>query len=148
MKYRMILALTAGITLSCASMNVEGSDWYLEQVTRNGTSINIDRETLIADGMADWLTVRFENGRMSGRGAPNRFTADCTVNSDGSLSIGLIAATKMMAFKEPAALKEQEYFDCLEGISQWKLPVPGRLELSFTSKKNGQSGMLIFGLKP
>ena len=119
-------------------------DWYLTEIKTPSRTIHIDRAALEADGMGDVFSLRFEGEeRVSGKGAPNRYTAPVEWGDDFTLSIGTAAATLMMAFKEPEALKEREFFDYLSQVVRYSFGPGGRLELLTAEKKEGRS-YLIF----
>jgi hypothetical protein len=111
---------------------VIGIDWFLLEVrTPNGEVIVLDREKLEAEGMGDVYSLRFDGeDRASGKAAPNRYSAPCGWGDDSTVGIGLIAATKMLALKEPESLKEPEFFDYLSKITRWAITDQGqRMEL-------------------
>lgn len=111
---------------------VIGFDWVLvEIVTPESGIIDLNRPQLEADGMGDVYSLRFDGEeRVSGKAAPNRYTADCGWGDDSTVGIGPIAATRMMAFKEPEPLKEPEFFDYLSRVTRWAVMDQGqRMEL-------------------
>ena len=130
--------------------DVEGKEWILSEfrsVTSSGSvgkTVYIDRQTLGAIGMGEAFTLTFQDGRLSGMGAPNRYFGPYTAYANRGLSIGDVANTLMAAFYEPDELKEREYFDYLSGVTHWDLG-GGRLELYSTG--NGTETILIFDLK-
>lgn len=115
---------------------IMGIDWFLAEIKTADAVINLDRPKLEAEEMGDVFSLRFEGEseiRVSGKAAPNRYSAPCQLGDGNTLEIGLAAATKMLAFKEPDALKEQEFFTYLSEINRWDINPQGRLELSTTS---------------
>ncbi|GMO29050.1 MAG: hypothetical protein Pg6A_17070 [Termitinemataceae bacterium] len=142
--FSIILAMV--FTQSCASQSIKGIDWYLVQLKTGDSIINIDRDALTEDGMENWFSLRFNENRIYGKAAPNNYNADCFINSDSSIRMGVIASTKMMAFREAAALKEHSYFEHLAKVTNWALSPLGYLELYYTNT-NGQRVSLVFNVK-
>ncbi|MDR0539244.1 MAG: META domain-containing protein [Spirochaetaceae bacterium] len=110
--------------------DITGIDWYLYEVKRGKDSFILDRA---APGSAAIYSFRVEKGRVSGKGAPNNWSADITLGN-GTLKLGLIASTKMFSFAEPEQLKEHEYLTGLERAARWKLNSSGALELTLSGK--------------
>jgi len=120
--------------------DVEGKEWILSEVRDGGKTTLMDRKALEADNMGGVYTISFQEGRLSGMGAPNRYFAPYTSGANRTLTIGNVASTLMLAFREPDGLKENEYFNYLSSITRWDL-TEGKLELS------GSAGaILIFVL--
>ena len=109
---------------------IMGIEWFLLEIQTAEGVINIDRDKLAAEQMGDVFTIRFsDDNRVSGKAAPNRYSAPCQWGGGKSLSTGLAAVTRMMALKEPEALKEQEFLDYIAAIDGWSINAAGRLEL-------------------
>jgi len=131
-------------------MDVEGKEWLLSEVRSAGGTVRMDREKLEADGFSGIYTISFQEGlasnegRVSGMGAPNRFFGPFTAGNNRSLSLGNLASTMMMAFREPDGLREHEYFGYLSGVTRWDLR-GGRLEL-YSSGSNRDEVVLVFDL--
>ena len=129
--------------------DVEGREWLLLEIRRGAETVNMDRENLAEYGFGEIYTIQFENGRVSGMGAPNRFFGPYTVGSNRSLRIGsadgAMASTLMMPLVEPEVLREHEYFAYLSRVARWDLR-QGNLEL-FTSSEDGAETVLVFGPK-
>jgi hypothetical protein len=100
--------------------DVVGISWRLSEIKKGVEAVYVDRAQLEADGMGDVYTLRFENGNVSGKGAPNNFRAPYKVES-ASLSIGLAARTLIASIREPVVLQENEFFDYLAKVSSWSL---------------------------
>ena len=124
---------------------VEGKEWFLSEVRIAGKTTHIDRRKLEADNMGGFFTISFQEARVSGMGAPNRYFAPYTLGDHKSLNIGNIASTLMMAFKEPDDLKESEYFSYLPTVTRWDIR-GGKLEL-YCSNNNKGEVVLVFSLK-
>jgi hypothetical protein len=121
--------------------DVLGREWKLIGIRTGAGDAVLDRAALEADGLGDIFTLKFDAERVSGRGFPNRYFGPYE-RDGGSLTVGNVAATLMMSFKELDVLKEREYFDYLGDVSGWDL-VDGRLEL-YTSGPDGTAVVLIF----
>ena len=130
---------------------VEGKNWFLSELKSSGKTISIDRKRLEADGMGSAFSIGFQKenaeyqGRVSGMGAPNRFFGPYTTGSNRSLSMGNLASTMMAAFKEPAELKEQEFFGFLSKVTRWDLR-EGKLEL-YCSDSSKKEIILVFTIR-
>ena len=121
---------------------VEGKEWVLSEVEGAGKTISLDRKKLEAAGFGEAFTINFENSRVSGMGAPNRFSGQYTKGDNNSLNIGNMVSTRMAAFIEPEDLKEHEYFGYLSGVNRWSTQT-GRLELHCVNS-NGLEAVLVF----
>ena len=121
-----------------------GPRWMLLEIRTAGTVIDLNRPALEADGMGDVYSLQFEGEtRVHGKAAPNQYSAPCEWGDDSTLGIGLAIATKMLAFKEPEALKEPVFFSYLSRVRRCALTPDDRLELS-TTDENGEQVILVF----
>ena len=125
--------------------DVQGKEWILMELRSQGKTVSIDRNKLDAGFPNGAFTINFEEDRVSGVGAPNRYFGPCTVNSDKTLSIGNLASTMMLALFEPDEIKEHEFFDYLSKANRWNLK-SGKLEL-YTVNSSGAETVLVFGPK-
>jgi len=125
-----------------AFSDAEGREWFLSEIRRGAHTIRMDRRELSAYGFDGIYSIHFEDGRISGMGAPNRFFGPYTVGGGGELAIGLLGHTMMMALAEPADLREHEYFAYLSRVTRWNLR-EGRLEL-YTSSDDGSETVFVF----
>jgi hypothetical protein len=128
--------------LSGAIAEIGGKNWKLVELKANGKSYQIDRKKLDAEGLGDLFTFNISNDRISGRAAPNRYTAGYKTGDNNALTIQAPASTLMAAIYDPERIKEKEYFDYLIKVSRWKLN-QGRLEL-YTTDKTGKEAVLIY----
>jgi len=124
--------------------DAEGKEWMLLELKSGGRTTTMDRNKLAIDNLIGVYTLRFQEGRLSGMGAPNRFTAPYTAGPNRSLDISLIASTMMMAFREPEGLKEREFFDYLSAVQRWDL-WQGKLEL-YSKNSSGNEIILVFNV--
>ena len=125
--------------------NVEGKEWLLLEVKGGGKTVTLDRQKLSIDNFIGAFSLSFQEDRVSGMGAPNRYFGPYSFGANRSLSIGQIASTMMLAFREPDDLKEKEFFDYLSKVKRWDLS-QGKLEL-YSANNNGSEVILVFVLK-
>jgi heat shock protein HslJ len=126
-----------------APMRLAGTEWILLEISSPDSVITLDRAKLRADGMGDVFTLKFEADRVSGKGAPNRYTASCQWRGK-ILRIGQAASTKMLAFREPEQLKEAQFFDYLSRVESWDLLPDNNLVLMLKDS-GGAAVSLVFG---
>ncbi|MFY9822958.1 MAG: META domain-containing protein [Thermoanaerobaculia bacterium] len=74
------------------------------------------------------ITAVFKDGKISGSGGCNRYSAMVTSSSPGALKVGAISATKM-ACAGSAGSNEQRYFEALKKVETYALE-EGKLVLS------------------
>ena len=122
--------------------DVEGKEWALSEITKQGKTAIINRGKMEEEGMGQYLTINFKEGSLSGTGAPNRFFGPYMAGSNRTISTGNIASTMMAAFREPDEIKEIEYFAILSGTLSWDLK-NGKLELSGINI-DGTEAILVF----
>jgi heat shock protein HslJ len=137
--------IVAFMLIACAGTpkfdNVKNNDWDLAQLRIGKENIVIQRHMLAEYGFTEIYTLRFEEGRISGAGAPNRYFAPYTLGDKQAITFGLIASTMMAAFVEPHELKEHDYFVWLQNVYAWNI-VKGNLELY--SRNDGKEAVLVF----
>jgi heat shock protein HslJ len=133
--------------VSCAGTpanfsGVRGREWYLLEVRGPSETVRIDRTALEARGMGDIYSLRFSEERISGKGAPNRYTAPYSAGKDRIFALKPAAATLMAAIEAPGGLGEDAYFSYLNRISRWSLN-GNMLELKTSGKQGGET-VLVF----
>jgi heat shock protein HslJ len=142
------LILPAIVFVSCAGSakvkDAQGKEWVLMEIRSQGKTVTIDRKKLDANNMGGAFTINFEESRVSGMGAPNRYFGPYTVDNN-KLSIGELASTMMAAFFEPEELKEREFFDYLSKANRLKIK-SGKLEL-YSVNSTGAETVLVFESK-
>jgi heat shock protein HslJ len=121
---------------------VTGKQFRLTEIRiPQGESVTFDRKKLIEEGFEDIFTLTFDAERISGKGAPNRYTAPYELGPGKSIKIGLIAGTLMAPLRSPEKLHEAGYFSYLQNVSQWNLQ--GRnLELSTKTAEDKEAVMI------
>jgi len=125
--------------------DVIGKEWVLTEIRRAGNTIQIDRAQLEAKNIGGFFTISFEENRVSGIGAPNRYFGPFTLGRGQELNFGNLASTLMAAFIEAEELKEHEYFAYLNNVNRWNLR-DGKLEL-YSLSNGGAETVLVFSLK-
>jgi heat shock protein HslJ len=136
----------AAIPIGDAGTSI-GIDWLLLEIRQGDTVIDLNRPRLAAEEMGDVFSLRFDGGTVSGKAAPNRYSAPCEWGDDNTIAIGLMVSTKMAASREPEALKEHAFFAYLARVNRLALNGDGQLELYAEAGANGAAATLVFGRK-
>jgi hypothetical protein len=113
-------------------------DWNLAEVRKGTRIVVIDREK----AQREIYSIRFQDGRIRGRGADNVYSAPYAEGPDNSLSIQRIASTYMVPLFEMENFTEHEYFRCLERAYRWEL-IDWKLKL-YTCDENKEETILEF----
>jgi len=108
------------------------------EVKKPSTSIVIDR----TKAQKEIFSIRFQEGRVQGRGADNIYFAPYSTGENNSLSIQRIAGTRMLPLFEADNLSENDYFRYLEKVYRWEL-IDQKLRL-FTYDKNNEDAVMEF----
>ena len=137
----IIIAMPFACTSAPKFSDVLDKDWKLIAV-RGAENINFNRGKLVEEEFPDIFTLRFDQERVNGVGAPNRFFAPYTLADKQGISIQTIAQSQMAPLREPEYLKEQDFFAYLQSATQWNI-VKGGLELHSTDK-DGAAAVLVF----
>jgi heat shock protein HslJ len=137
-------ATGTGATGSTAAIvnAIGGKEWKLAELRKGNVSTVIDRKKLESDGFGDLFTINFAD-RVSGKGAPNRFSAPYQVGANNALTISQPVSTLMAAIYDPERIREKEYFQYLINVKSWKLN-SNKLEL-YTSDSAGKETVLVYG---
>jgi heat shock protein HslJ len=105
-----------------------GKDLKLIQVINSGRNIHFHRETLEREGYKDFFTLKFDAQNVSGKGAPNTYSAPYTRQSN-NLSIKTMRTTLMAPLHQPENLKEFDFFIYMQNAFEWRI-VNGRMEIN------------------
>ena len=132
-----------GCVSTGAISDIQGKEWILEEFSVGGKTTRINRSNDF--GLGEIYSINFEEGRVSGVGAPNRFFGPYIAGSGSLLTMGPMGATQMASFIEPEELKEHEYFAYLNAVYRWGLR-GGKLEL-YTKNTDGSEVVLVFAEK-
>ena len=149
MKTHVKIFLLAALVFSLAACatapkfdDVANRDWLLAQLRLEQETIVIDRSKPDADGFGGIFSLRFDEERISGVGAPNRYFAPYSLDGRQGITIGIIAGTMMASLSEPGNLEEYEYYAWLQNVERWNL-VGGNLEL-YAKGGDGSQAVLVF----
>jgi heat shock protein HslJ len=142
------IILTSLILNSCSSTpkitdiaDIIGTEWILTEIKTKPQNIVLNRNN---SEMKEIFTIRIDADRLSGIGAPNRYTAPYKFGENQTITVQAIAATLMAPIQEPSNLKESEYFNYLQNAYKWNSSKT-KLQL-YTKNANGVSAILIYSL--
>lgn len=122
---------------------VRGKEWKLIEIRTGPGEILFDRGELVSEGFGDNLfTLKFEDDRIAGMAAPNRYFGPYEPGQGRNLTIKNLAGTLMAPIREPAKLKEHAYLIYLQNAYRWNIS-KGNLEL-FTKSEDGQGAIMVF----
>jgi heat shock protein HslJ len=127
--------------LEAAVKALSGKDWKLQELRKGNSLIEINRSKLEADGAGDFFTLAFDE-RVSGKAAPNRFTAPYQAGPNNTLTIQQPASTQMALIHDPERIHEKDYFLYLTNVKSWKMN-QGKLELH-SSDFSGKETTLVY----
>jgi heat shock protein HslJ len=89
--------------------------WELIEVKSDSGVVTLERQD-----MHDMYTIRFAEGKLSGKAAPNVYNGPYTQGNAHDISFGHIVSTKMALLQESESLKEHEYFSYLAKTTRWE----------------------------
>ncbi|MCL1931852.1 MAG: META domain-containing protein [Treponema sp.] len=145
-KIAALWLIMAAMPFACTSTpkfsDVLDKDWKLIAVQGGSENITFDRGKLVEEDFADIFTLRFDQERVNGTGAPNQYFAPYSLSDKQGISIKAVAQTQMAPLREPEYLKEQDFFAYLQNTGKWNL-VKGNLEL-YSTDKDGAAAVLVF----
>jgi heat shock protein HslJ len=135
---------------------IERIDWNLAEVRKTSTAVIKDKtdRTAEAKNMSENIvidrtkvqreiySIRFQEGRVHGRGADNIYFAPYTADENNTLSIKKIAGTRMVPLFEMENFSEYDYFQYLEKAYRWEFH-DWKLKL-FTYDKDNEEAVLEF----
>ena len=123
------------------------TEWILIEIQTKPRPIIISRNSQEMRGFENIYTLRFDENRLSGIAAPNRYSAPYKLDKNQAITIQLIVATLMAPILEPKNLKENEYFIYLQNAQKWNIS-KGRLELHTTGKNNVKAVLIYDAIVP
>jgi heat shock protein HslJ len=141
----ILIACAGGAPVKETARNfdeVRGKEWMLTEIRTGSSVMRLNRQKPEAEGMGDIYSLRFDEDRVSGKGAPNRYFGSYELGDDGRLTLSRVASTLMMDITGPEGLNESEYYDYLSRINRWNIN-QGRLEL-FSKTPEGAEAVLVF----
>jgi heat shock protein HslJ len=153
---RAVILYGCMVLISCASIpapeksapitSLYGKTWLLNRVVLNGKATAFNRSELSSLDMEDAFSLQIASVdqtsdqtsgtgalRISGKGAPNRYTAFAEAEGQNGLRIREPAATLMAALNAPKDLSERDYFSYLAGAQTWDV-VGGNLLIASLTK--------------
>jgi heat shock protein HslJ len=130
MRFKRLLAvIVAACLIGCIGTNKNSSDfsditgkmWLLMDVYIDEADTQFRRDSQ-PDGLPkDIFTVKFEEGIISGTGAPNLFSAPYSLLENQGISIMPMRSTLMASLFEPENLKEHDFYLYLQNAYRWEL---------------------------
>jgi hypothetical protein len=139
---------------SCAGeplfKSLQGKEWKLVELRIEPVNpgdplpdnINFDRLKLKAEGMDDIFVLTFDTAAVSGKAAPETYTASYEVGKDQALSLRQVNVIPSDKVVSPERLRETDYFVFLKKIKRWAYD-QGTLEL-YTETSDGAQAILRF----
>ena len=148
-KFIFVMFIIALAFCTCKSgpkfSDVTGKEWLLVEIKSKNGDITFDRKNLNTQGFGNIFTLNFDAERLSGVGAPNRYTAPYKVDKDQVIKVQLIAGTMMAPIHEPQRVKENDYFTYIQNAYKWNFTEDGKLEL-FSKDAKGAELVLVYSL--
>jgi len=152
MKKILFIPLFLVFILSCGGTpkvtDITDVQWKLVevQVKNEPFEVNIifDRKTLTKDQAGDIFTLKLDKENVSGKGAPNGYSAPYTRENE-NISISPMRTTMIASLWQPEKLREHQYFIYMQNAYKWNLSEDKKLEL-FSKDEEGKEVKLIFSL--
>ena len=153
-KQILLFLLVIGVVMSCPSTpkpvssfsGVMGKDWKLIEVQLDGTPFNrivlYDRNDLKKNNVGTVYTLNFNAEKISGTGAPNKYSAPYTLGDGNALTIMEMKSTLMAPIIQPEKLQEQAFYTYMRNVESWSID-NGKLVLQ-SKAENGNVIKLIF----
>ncbi|MDR0877254.1 MAG: META domain-containing protein [Treponema sp.] len=138
-----LLAMTSACKSTPKFSEIKDKEWKLIEVRVDSESIGYDRSKLENESFGDIFTLKFDADRVSGKGAPNRYTAPFELGKGLAITFKPAAATLMAPIREPEKLKEHDFFALLSNVYQWNLDQAKHLEFS-TKTEDGREAVMVF----
>ena len=127
--------------------DVKDKDWLLAELRLEKGVTVIDRSKPTEDGFGWIFSIRFDDERVSGIGAINRFRGAPYTESEGQgIAIRMVAQTRMASIYEQDNLDEFLYFAWLQDVNRWNLDGE-KLELYATAEDGSQAVLLFIPAK-
>jgi heat shock protein HslJ len=132
-----------------------GRDWVLSEIRRGADAVAVDRERAAQEmGYDAVFTLRFEQGRFSGRAAPNLYFGPFALGHDRAITFGfdddtdsvpVFGMTLMAALEpEPGEISEHEFLVYISNAFMWDLA--GEELRLHTTAEDGSEAVLVFVL--
>lgn len=120
---------------------VEGKTWQLDKATDAKGAAFYKKSASADEFFKDVYTIQFDNGRVSGKAAPNRYNGPYTLGSGNEIAFKNFASTLMAAIRAPEGLSEHQYFKLMSGVSSWRA---SKGTLTLYSVEDGAKTTLTF----
>ena len=116
----LITVILMSGTAQTSSNELTGKSWKLEEVRINNVNTGFTRSDLpkISRAAVGSFTLIFDDGTISGIGAPNHYIAPYT-RTNNQISVSVLATTKLAPIPKLDKINEQEYFIYLKNAGDW-----------------------------
>jgi heat shock protein HslJ len=121
--------------------DIKGREWNLTEIHVGGKDIEFNRNTLEKEGFRDIFTLKMDDQTISGKGAPNNYSAPYTLGEGQKISVNVVRATLMAPLREPEKLREHDFFTFIQNIYEWNI-AGSNLELK-SKTADGEDVVLI-----
>jgi hypothetical protein len=121
---------------------ISGKEWKLVELRLSDKIVLLDRAKLKSEGSGDFFTMTLDKSRVSGKAAPNRYSAPYQAGPDNTLTFLPMISTLMATSFDPERLQEREYYQYLAKVKSWKLNQK-MLEL-LTADANNKDAVLVY----
>jgi len=125
---------------------ITSKEWKLIEVRAEDTFLRetlFDRNTLSKEAAGDVFILKVTNDFVSGKAAPNTYTAQYTANErDKTISVKEMVVTELPPVWQPLKIKEQDYYTYLKNAYKWDV-ANGRL-LLYSKAENGRDILLTY----
>lgn len=121
-----------------------GKEWKLIEVKVNNRNIDFDRKNLIREGFGEIFTLKIDKDMVSGKGAPNTYSAPYKTDSARNVKIEVLRSTLMAPLNLPEKLREHEFFTYVQNTYKWGL-ADGKLQIN-SKTVDEEEVALIFSL--
>ena len=123
-----------------------GKEWKLLEVYIDEVNTQFKRDAQPSGLSRDIFTLQFEDGTISGAGAPNRYSGQYTLSGENRISISSLRSTLMASLFEPENLREYDYFYYLQNANKWRLVNNGLSLEIYSLTDKGSLVTMLFGL--
>jgi heat shock protein HslJ len=141
-----IFMAAMAVLVSCKSappfQAIQDKEWRLVEIRIQPENIRFDRQKLVDEGFGDIFIIQFNQDRLNGKGAPNRYMGPYEAGENQSLKIDNVAGTLMAPIREPERLKEGEYFSYLANVYKWNLD--GEMLELYTKNDDGREAVMVY----
>jgi heat shock protein HslJ len=116
--------------------DVEKTEWILSEFRVAGKTVQADRRKFEANNMGGIYTITFEEDKVNGMGAPNRYFGPYQAGDNNALTLQPVGSTMMAAIvTDPQRITAPPYFQYLSKVKSWKVN-QNKLELTGSDTAN------------